>query len=86
MKKSTRTVGPKGQVVIPKELRDETGLVEGTEVSVEARDGAVVIRRVAPPTGSYVDYFTATYARKVGRRVDIKGIIEEEDDGRINLR
>ena len=86
MKKSTRTVGPKGQVVIPKEVRDETGLVEGSEVSVEAKDGEVVIRRVAPLTGSYVDYYAATYAQKVGQRVDIKRIIEEEDDGRINLR
>ena len=86
MKKSTRTIGPKGQVVIPKEIRDETGLVEGSEVSVEARDGDVVVRRVAPLTGSYVDYFTTTYARKVEKPVDIKRIIEEEDDGRINLR
>ena len=86
MKKSTRTVGPKGQIVIPKDIRDETGLVEGSEVSVEARNGDVVIRRVAPPTGSYVDYFTATLARKVEKPVDLKRIMEEEDDGRINLR
>jgi AbrB family looped-hinge helix DNA binding protein len=86
MRKSTRTVGPKGQVVIPKEIRDETGLVEGSEVSVEVRNGDVLIRRIAPPTGSYVDYFTATYARKIERPIDLKRIIEEEDDGRINLR
>jgi AbrB family looped-hinge helix DNA binding protein len=86
MKKSTRTVGPKGQVVIPKDVRDETGLVEGSEVTVEARKGDVVIRRVTPPTGSYVDYFTATYAAKVEKPVDLKRIMEEEDDGRINLR
>ena len=86
MKKSTRTVGPKGQVVIPKDVRDQTGLVEGSEVSVEAKNGDVVIRRVAPLTGNYVDYFTATYARKVEKPVDVKKIIEEEDDGRIALR
>jgi AbrB family looped-hinge helix DNA binding protein len=86
MRKSTKTVGPKGQVVIPKEVRDETGLVEGSEVTVEAKEGAVLIRRVAPLTGNYVDYFIATYARKVEKPVDIKRIIEEEGDGRINLR
>ena len=85
MKKSTRTVGPKGQVVIPKDVRT-TGLVEGSEVSVEVKNGDVVIRRVAPLTGNYVDYFIATYARKVEKTVDLKKIIEEEDDGRINLR
>ena len=56
-------------MVIPKEIRDETGLVEGSEVSVEARDGEVVIRRAAPPTGSYVDYFAATFARKLDVRM-----------------
>ena len=86
MRKSTRTVGPKGQVVIPKEIRDETGLIEGSEVRVEAKDGEVVIRRVAPPTGSYVDYFVSSYAPKVRGTVDVKKIIEQEEDDRFNLR
>jgi AbrB family looped-hinge helix DNA binding protein len=77
MKKSTRTIGAEGQVVIPKEIRDETGLLEGCEVSVEVRNGDVVIRRVSPLTGNYVDYFKGTYARKVENLVDLKRIIEE---------
>lgn len=85
MRKSTRTVGPKGQVVIPKGIRDETGLVEGSEVTVEVRDGEVVIRRAAPLTGTYVDYYVATYAPKVVKPVDIKRIIEAEGDDRTRL-
>ena len=47
--KSRMKVGEKGQVVIPKELRELTGIKEGTEVTVGLKDGAVTIRRVGPP-------------------------------------
>jgi AbrB family looped-hinge helix DNA binding protein len=39
----TSRIGAKGQVVIPKELRDRTGLHPGAEVDFELRDGAVVL-------------------------------------------
>jgi AbrB family looped-hinge helix DNA binding protein len=80
--KSRMKVGEKGQVVIPKELRDRTGIKEGTEVIVEAKDGAVTIKRVGPPTESYVDYFTTTYSRKLDHEVNIKRLLEEERFGR----
>jgi len=41
----TQRVGAKGQVVIPKEIRDELGLQPGIEVDFE-RDGATV--RILP--------------------------------------
>jgi AbrB family looped-hinge helix DNA binding protein len=72
MKKSMRIVGPRDRIVIPEEIRNETGLVEGSEVSVEAKDGEIFIRRIGPPLGSFVDYFIATNGQKVGKRVDIK--------------
>lgn len=39
----TYRVGPKGQVVIPKAIRDELGIEPGDEVDVERRRGEVVI-------------------------------------------
>ncbi|CAN5153315.1 hypothetical protein BH20ACT16_BH20ACT16_03070 [soil metagenome] len=35
----------KGQVTIPKAVRDEIGVAAGDRVIVEARDGEIVIRR-----------------------------------------
>jgi AbrB family looped-hinge helix DNA binding protein len=40
----TQRVGAKGQVVIPKEIRDLVGLHPGTEVDVAAEGGEVVVK------------------------------------------
>lgn len=78
MTKNTRIIGPKGQVVIPKEIRDQAGLAVGVEVTVELRCEEVVLRRPSPPTKSYLEYFSSTYADKVKGKVDIERVIEEE--------
>lgn len=76
--KTRMRVGEKGQVVIPKELRDRTGIKEGTEVVVGVRDGTVTISRVAPPTDDYVSYFMSTYSKKLEHEIDIERMLEEE--------
>jgi AbrB family looped-hinge helix DNA binding protein len=86
MTKMTRVVGPKGQVVIPKQVRDQVGLVEGSEVVVEVRGDEVILRRPSPRTTSYVDYFIETEASKVRGKVDIRGLIEEEYIDRTVIR
>lgn len=40
----THRIGSKGQVVIPKELREQHGLQAGTKVSFEAREDGVLVR------------------------------------------
>jgi len=40
----TSKVGPKGQVVIPKEIRDELGIHRGDEVEFIAGDGEARVR------------------------------------------
>jgi AbrB family looped-hinge helix DNA binding protein len=42
---STARIYKKGQVTIPKAIRDETGFNVGDRVVVEARDGEIVLRR-----------------------------------------
>lgn len=39
-------VGEKGQVTIPKEIRDELGLGAGSEVEIRRRGDTVVLRKV----------------------------------------
>ncbi len=41
----TYRVGPKGQVVLPKALRDELGIRPGDEVEVTRQDDGLVVRR-----------------------------------------
>lgn len=43
---TTTRVGPKGQVVIPKAVRDRLALKPGDEVVVEAVDGEARVRRL----------------------------------------
>lgn len=76
---SRSKVGQKGQVVIPKEIRDRTGLRVGSEVFFEARgDDEVVIKRSSPPTKSYVEYYIESHSKKLKRPINVKKLIEEE--------
>jgi AbrB family looped-hinge helix DNA binding protein len=80
------TIGPKGQVVIPKEIRDKVGLREGSDVNVDLRGDEVIIKRVAPGgSRSYVDFFTATRSKKLKKEIDIKRLLEEEKFERTRL-
>lgn len=45
MDAETRTVGERGQVTIPKELRERLGITGGDEVVVREEDGRVIIER-----------------------------------------
>jgi AbrB family looped-hinge helix DNA binding protein len=46
----TQRVGAKGQVVIPKQLREQAGLGPGADVDFEAVDDGVVVRRAEHPS------------------------------------
>ena len=48
----TSKVGPKGQVVIPKPIRDRLGIRPGDDVAITERDGeTALIRRVQRESG-----------------------------------
>lgn len=44
----THRVGPKGQVVIPKQMRDALGIEPGDDVVFEQGEDGVVVRRALP--------------------------------------
>lgn len=50
-------VTTKGQVTIPKEVREEMGIESGDEVTFEPTDGGYVIKKEAPTTASGDDPF-----------------------------
>ena len=80
-------VGQKGQIVIPKEIRDRMGIRAGSDVTVEMKgDDEVVIKRTPSPTESYVEYYIATYSKKLKRPVNVKKLIEEEALERTSIR
>jgi antitoxin PrlF len=52
----TQKMGAKGQVVIPKELREQIGIGPGDDVAFEPADDGIVIRRAgkrAPLRGRF---------------------------------
>ncbi|MCL4451630.1 MAG: AbrB/MazE/SpoVT family DNA-binding domain-containing protein [Candidatus Thermoplasmatota archaeon] len=77
MEKKT-TVGPKGQIVIPKDIRDKIGIKEYSEVIVDAVGDSVIIKKLKPASVTYVDYYCTTYSKKLTKRMDIKKLIEEQ--------
>lgn len=72
-----KTIGQKGQVVIPKQLRDAMGLKPGVEVILELRGDEIVISK-PKIEGSYTEYYTTTHAPKLKKLVNIKEIIDQE--------
>ena len=72
-----KNVGPKGQVVIPKQLRDAMGLKPGVEIILETRGDEIIISK-PKIEGSYTEYYTSTQAPKLKKVVNLKEIISEE--------
>ena len=73
----TKNVGPKGQVVIPKRMRDALGLKPGVEVNLELRDHEIIIKK-PQVQGSYTEYFVTTSSPKLKKRVNLKELITDE--------
>lgn len=43
-KRAKARLSTKGQIVLPKEIRDQLGLTPGAELDVEVKDGAIILR------------------------------------------
>ncbi|HID90681.1 TPA: AbrB/MazE/SpoVT family DNA-binding domain-containing protein [Candidatus Bathyarchaeota archaeon] len=71
------TVSPKGQVVIPKEIRELLRLKPGSKVLFEVREGRVEVKPVEAV--SLEDFINAVpRERKLRERADLKKIVLEE--------
>jgi len=74
-------VGPKGQIVIPKVLREAYNIVEGGIAIIEPREDGILIRKVADPD-KVIEWIKARRKRingKMGRLGDLSTTDLEEE-------
>jgi AbrB family looped-hinge helix DNA binding protein len=80
--KIQRVVGPKGQIVVPKDVREYLGLKPGRRIVFEVREGELIIKPQADPEKA-VEEFCSVVSNKLKKPVNIKKIIEEEYEKRV---
>ena len=81
-----REIGEKGQVVIPKDIRDSFGLKEGSKVVFEVKDKEIVIKPEQNPEEFLKDFFNILKLKKRLTSKEIKRIILEQYDEEIPRR
>lgn len=71
-----RTLSEKGQIVIPKDVREYLGLKPGSEIVFEIKEGKVVIRPRKDPK-EFVEEF-CNVPKKLKKKIDIKKLLEKQ--------
>ena len=67
----TSRLSRKGQVTIPKEIRETLGIQEGDIICYEMRDGAVTLKRMDP--------FDAAFHKALSETLDEWNTTEDEE-------
>ena len=80
-----RKIGPKGQIVIPKIIRDYLGIKPGDMVVIEVREGEIVIIPGSGPR-EFVEGFCSVVKEKLTEKIDLERLIESEVEERLALR
>ena len=72
-----RKLGSKGQVVVPKEIREKLGLIEGSMLTFEVSGGTMLVRPEPSPQ-EVVERFLSVKGRKRNKLVDWKSVVDDE--------
>lgn len=62
-----RTIGARGEVVLPKDIREQFGFKPGTDIAFEARENEVAIKPAKTPQEIVEEFCRSS------RRIKIKG-------------
>ncbi len=81
-----RTVGEKGQIVIPKDIRDYTGIKPGSEVVFEVKEKEIVIKSQKSGREFVEDFCNVPKIKKRLSVKKMKDIFEEQLEERHGLR
>ena len=80
-----RVVGSKGQVVIPKDIREQLGVKPGSEIIFEVEGNRVTLKPRREPE-DIVEEYVSVITPKLKEKVQLEQIIEEEALEEIELR
>jgi AbrB family looped-hinge helix DNA binding protein len=72
-----RKVGPKGQVVIPKEIRRIMGISPNSKVLISVEDKSVIIKK---ESNEPVWQFMRKFAKEYGKRLSVKELSKMKEE------
>ncbi len=72
-----RKLGPKGQVVIPKDIRERLSLTEGAILNFEVEDNTILVKPEPSPE-EFVERYLSVKGKKFRKRVDWKSVLDDE--------
>lgn len=71
-----RKLGPKGQIVLPKDIRDMLGVKPGEDILIEVINDEIKIRSPIKNEEFLSNFYNVP--KKLNKKVDIEKIIDEE--------
>lgn len=76
--KIKREIGEKGQIVIPKDIREYFGLELGVTITFEVRDNEIIIKKEKNNSEIVDDFFNTPKIKKKISIKDLKKVYEEQ--------
>ncbi|MAG02278.1 AbrB family transcriptional regulator [Candidatus Pacearchaeota archaeon] len=73
-----RELGEKGQIVIPKDIRNILDLKEREQVTLEVREDSLILKKEEDPIDIVEDFFNTPKLKKIISIKKLKKIAEEQ--------